>query len=243
MLIDKKFIFLSLPRCASTSFLITCLKNNISVEHFDTTLDNQLSKIDNWETKTNEELADSLTHLHESVFNLQKKFGNDYKIISVRRNKYERFLSLWKHIIDETLRIEKKEIAKILSKLTIDDILDGITPNDISNYKNRELIINKFLDNFKISQKEWYLKNMLDILYMPIVELTNDDSKILWFDINRLDELNAWVSKTIGRKFKLESSNSSQNFNCLIDINDSFKEKYDNLFNIFEKRKINKTLI
>jgi hypothetical protein len=78
---------------------------------------------------------------------------------------------------------------------------------------------------------------------MPIVELTNDNSKILWFDINRLDELNEWVSKTIGRKFKLESSNSSQNFNCLIDINDSFKEKYDNLFNIFEKRKINKTLI
>jgi hypothetical protein len=56
MLIDKKFIFLSLPRCASTSFMITCLKNDILVEHFDSSKDNQLSKIDNWQKMNNEEL-------------------------------------------------------------------------------------------------------------------------------------------------------------------------------------------
>ena len=109
MLIDKKFIFLSLPRCASTSFMITCLKNDISVEHAVSSNDNQLSKIEGWQNMNNDELADTLSHFHEPLNNLQLKFGNEYQVISIRRNRYERFLSLWKHIIDELYR--KNEIS------------------------------------------------------------------------------------------------------------------------------------
>jgi hypothetical protein len=36
MLVDNKFIFVSLPRSASTSFYITCLKKGIKIEHYDT---------------------------------------------------------------------------------------------------------------------------------------------------------------------------------------------------------------
>jgi hypothetical protein len=243
MLIDKKFIFLSLPRCASTSFMITCLKNDILVEHFDSSKDNQLSKIDNWQKMNNEELADALTHLHEPLNNLQLKFGNEYKVISIRRNKYERFLSLWKHIIDELYRKGEIQIAITFSKLTIDDIFRKISPNDIVTSKNRELIIENFLDIFKDSKEELYIRNMLNILYTPLIELTIDDSKILWFNINHLDELDRWVAKKIGREFKLEKTNSSQNFECVIQIDEKFKEKYDNLFSISEKRKLKKTII
>jgi hypothetical protein len=243
MLIDKKFIFLSLPRCASTSFMITCLKNDISVEHFDSSNDNQLSKIDNWQKMNNDELADALSHLHEPLNNLQLKFGNEYKVIAIRRNRYERFLSLWKHIIDELYRKNEIQIAITFSKLTIDDIIGKISPNDISTSKNRELIIENFLDIFKDSKEELYIRNMLRILYTPLIELTMDDSKILWFNINHLDELDRWVTKKIGREFKLERSNSSQNFECAIQIDDEFKKKYDNLFSISEKRKLNKTII
>ena len=107
MLVDKKFIFISLPRCASTSFMITCLKNKIPIEHLNSNFDNQLIKINEWEKKSKEELADSLIHPHEPLYKLQEKFGVKNQIISIRRNNYDRFLSLWKHIIDELHRIEK----------------------------------------------------------------------------------------------------------------------------------------
>jgi hypothetical protein len=243
MLIDKKFIFLSLPRCASTSFMIACLKNDILIEHFDSNNDNQLYKIDNWQKMNNEELADALTHLHEPLNNLQSKFGNEYKVIAIRRNKYERFVSLWKHIIDELYRENKVEVANIFSKLTIDDIFGNITSNEISSKEDRYKAAARFLDKFKISQDEWYIKNMIDILFTPIIELTNDNPDILWFDINHLDELEKWASKKLGKQFKLQKINSSQHFECNIVINDEFKQKYDNLFRVFDKRKLQKTLI
>jgi hypothetical protein len=243
MLVDKKFIFLSLPRCASTSFMITCLKNDILIEHFNSDNDNQLCKLDNWQKINNEELADVLIHPHEPLNNLQLKFGNEYQVISIRRNKYERFLSLWKHIIDELYRKDEIQIADIFSKITIDDIFGKISPNDIATSENRKLIVDNFLDIVKYAKDEFYLKNMLTILFTPIIEFTMDDSKILWFNINHLDELDRWATKKLGREFKLEKINSSQHFKCNIEINEEFKKRYDNLFSVLEKRKLQKTLI
>ena len=243
MLVDKKFIFISLPRCASTSFLITCLKNKIPIEHFNSNYDNQLIKINEWEKKSNEELADSLIHPHEPLYKLQEKFGVKNQIISIRRNKYYRFLSLWKHIIDELHRIKKFDIADIFSKLTTNDIFYKITSNDIYNSENRHKVIDEFLSRLKISKEESYTKNMLDILFTPVVELTNNDPKIIWFDIDNLGELENWVSKELNKDFKMEKINSSKHINSVIEINDDFKQKYDELYKEFDQRKINKTLL
>jgi hypothetical protein len=243
MLVDKKFIFISLPRCASTSFLITCLKNKIPIEHFNSNYDNQLIKINEWEKKSNEELADSLIHPHEPLYKLQEKFGVKNQIISIRRNKYYRFLSLWKHIIDELHRIKKFDIADIFSKLTTNDIFNKITSNDIYNSENRHKVIDEFLSRLKISKEESYTKNMLDILFTPVVELTNNDPKIIWFDIDNLGELENWVSKELNKDFKMEKINSSKHINSVIEINDDFKQKYDELYKEFDQRKINKTLL
>jgi hypothetical protein len=223
--------------------MITCLKNKIPIEHFNSIHDNQFIKINEWEQMSNEELADSLIHAHEPLYKLQEKFGTNNQIISIRRNKYDRFLSLWKHIIDELHRVEKPDIADIFSKLTTNDIFANITPNDIYNSENRYKVIDDFLTKLNISIKESYTKNMLDILFMPIVELTNDDSNIIWFDIDNLEELENWVSKKLNIDFKMEKINSSKHFNSAIEINDEFKEKYDNLYKEFDQRKINKTLI
>ena len=243
MLVDKKFIFISLPRCASTSFMITCLKNKIDIEHFTSNYDNQLIMINDWEKMNNEELADILIHTHESLHILQEKFGADNPIISIRRNRYDRFLSLWKHIIDELHRIKKPDIADIFSKLTVDDVFDDILPNDIYNKESRYNTIDKFLTKLKISKDENYTKNMLDILFTPIVELTNNDPNIIWFDIDNLGELENWVSNTLNKDFKMERINSSKHFNSAIKMNDEFKQKYDNLYREFDQRKLNKTLI
>jgi hypothetical protein len=243
MFVDKKFIFISLPRCASTSFMITCLKNKISIEHFNSEYDNQLIKINDWEKMNNEKFADSLTHAHEPLHLLQRKFGNNNQIISIRRNKYDRFLSLWKHIIDELHRSKKIDIANTFSKLTIDDIFDKIVPNDIYNVESRFKIIDKFFTKFKIPKEERYTKNMLNTLFTPMVELTNNDDKIIWFDVNNLSELEIWVSKKLNMNFKMEKINSSKDFDSVIEINNDFKEKYDNLYKEFDERKLIKTLV
>lgn len=248
MLVDKKFIFISLPRCASTSFMITCLKNGIPIEHVNSEYDNQLIKINDWEKMNNEELADSLIHPHESVYTLQQKFGMNNQIISIRRNKYNRFLSLWKHIIDELYRIKNPDIADIFSKLTTNDIFGNFVANDIYNLESRRKTIDDFLTKLKIPklktlEEESYVRNMLDILFMPIVELTNDNPNIIWFDIENLGELENWVSNKLSRDFKMEKINSSKHFNSTIIINDDFKQKYDNLFKDFDQRKVRKTLV
>jgi hypothetical protein len=223
--------------------MITCLKNKIPLEHLNPNHDNQLNNIIDWEKMNNEELADSLVHAHEPLYKLQEKFGVNNQIISIRRNKYDRFLSLWKHIIDELHRVGKLDIADIFSKLTTNDIFDNITPNDIYNSENRYKVIDDFLTKLEILKEESYTKNMLDILFTPVVELTNNDPNIIWFDINNLGELENWVSKKLNREFKMEKINSSKHFNSVIEINDDFKEKYDNLYREFEERKTNKTII
>lgn len=248
MLIDRKFIFISLPRCASTSFMVTCLRNNILIEHYNQNTDKQLLHISDWEKLTNEDLVDRLTHPHEPLALLQKKFGNKYDVISIRRDKYERFLSLWKHIIDELYRIKYVELAQAFSMLTINDIFHNINSNDIITIENRDHWADTFLKNLNYFDKKntkinFYIKNMLSILFTPIVELTNENPNIIWFDINELSKLEDWVSKKLDKKFKLEKINSSRHFECYIEINNEFKEKYDNLYNVFEDRKSNITLI
>jgi len=223
--------------------MITCLKKKISIEHLNSNLDNQLINISEWEKLSNEELADSLVHPHDPLYKLQEKFGVGNEIISIKRNKYSRFLSLWKHIIDELHRIEKFEIADIFLKLTTNDIFDNITPNDIYNYENRYSVIVNFLTKLKISKEESYTINMLDILYTPVIELTNNDPNIIWFDIDNLEELENWVSKKLNKDFKMEKINSSKHFNSSIEMNDDFRQKYDNLFKEFDQRKLNKTLL
>jgi hypothetical protein len=49
---------------------------------------------------SNMELVYDINHFHETINELTETFGREYDIISVRRNRYERFISLWKHVID-----------------------------------------------------------------------------------------------------------------------------------------------
>lgn len=39
MLIENKLLFISLPRCASTSFYISCIKNELDIQHYNDFID------------------------------------------------------------------------------------------------------------------------------------------------------------------------------------------------------------
>jgi len=47
MLVENKFLFVNLPRCASTSFHISCLRSGFKIEHYGQ------SFVDNYHTPIN----------------------------------------------------------------------------------------------------------------------------------------------------------------------------------------------
>ena len=84
---------------------------------------------------------------------------------------------------------------------------------------------------------------MMGILYSPISKWTNNDERIIWFDIKKLNELEDWVSNILNKPFKMEKINSSKGFNCGLVNDNYFKEKYDKIYNMHDFFKKSKTLI
>ena len=242
MLVDNKFIYLSLPRCASTSFYITCLKNNLSIEHYDNNL------VGNWNTDLdltldNETIADRIVHSHERITDLYTKFGNHYDIISVRRNRYERFISLWKHIIDLISARFPVEATDILKNMKVEDIL-FYTKDDLLSDTTKVDVLDRFFKNNGLTEyNDWYMKTMIYILINPTSHWHNNDPNVIWFDFDKMTELEEWVSQKIGKPFKLEKSNGSQHFDCNIELNQKFIDIYDSIYDFYDLPKQIKTLL
>jgi hypothetical protein len=242
MLVEDKFICISLPRCASTSFYITCLRNNLDTKFF-----NQ-SEYDKYKDRINldlgnEVLADLIIHSHEKLTDIHSKFGDNYDVIAVRRDRYERFISCWRHLIDLVNMQYSSELAEILKNLSEDDILFYKSEDLLSN-KSQIDLINQFAERngFKEYLDE-YLIVMFGILIKPTSSWHNHDPKIKWFDFNKLNELEDWVSVKIGKPFKLEKSNSSVHFECNLKLNNSFKKKYESIYDYYDLPKQQKTII
>jgi hypothetical protein len=242
MLVDNKFLYLSLPRCASTSFYITCLRNNLDTKFFNQFEYNKYSdRIDL--NLNNENLADFIIHSHERLIDITTKFGDNYDIIAVKRDRHIRFISAWKHLIDLAEMQYEPELAKILKGMSADDILFYKSEDLISNISQIDLInrfaekngFSKYLDN--------YLIIMLGIVIKQISWWTNHNFKIKWFDFDKLNEMEEWISLKIGKPFKLEKSNSSKHFECNLILNEKFVKKYNDIYDYYDLPKLTKTLL
>jgi len=242
VLVDNKFYFISLPRCASTSFMISCLKQDVKIEHFNSFWDIENQRRVDLVKMTNEELADSLTHGHESILNLERKFGTGYDIISVKRDRYDQFISLWKHILDEIHRVRDVANYSIFKELTVDDIL-FYTSNDITNPEDVNRIFYDFMKRLNIKSWHPYTENAIKILYPPLSQYHENYNNVIWFDIKNLKELEEWVSNKLGKPFKLEKINSSQHFECGLKNTENFRKKYDSIYEKFADYKKIKTLL
>lgn len=243
MLVGNKFIYINLPRCASTSFVISSYRRNISLKYYTSMVESVNEIVDM--TLPDEEYADNLMHPHEPIHQLEEKFGNNYEIIAVTRDRHERFISLWKHILDEVQRTGDLHSFEILSNLTEKDIFI-FTPNEISIKDNetiKKVVNEKFIDKFGLSKDNPYLSTILTIALTPYSHYHNFDSRIIWFDFNELYKLEEWVSNKLELNFKLDKINSSQHFDCNLKLNNSFIEKYNSVFDRFDLQKYKKTLL
>jgi len=241
MLVENKFIYLNLPRCASTSFHIACLKYGFDIKYYDDIIHTlNPSKID--KNANNEVIADNLTHSHERLVNLKKKFGRELPVIAVKRNPYDRFISLWKHILDELYRVGEIETFEIFKSLTVDELL-SYTELDLSSNDTKYPAIKEFFKRNNVPKTGPYVTAMIYMIMSPISHYHNHDKSIIWFDIKELSLLEEWVSQKLGLDFKLEKTNSSQYFECGIINDEFFRKKYDSIYKNYDNPKSIKSLI
>lgn len=245
MLIENKFFFLSLPRCASTSFMASCIKFNLKIKHYNKELDLESQKIYNKIDINNfniNEFQYHFQHNHEPINYLKKKFGNQYEIISVNRNKYERFFSLWKHVLHQIDRYEDKYISNICKNFNNEELL-FYKNYDLLNQNNINTIVELFIKKYNLNKISEHGKRMFRILIRPYYTYHLNDPNIIWFDYNKLGDLENWVSNKLNIDFTLEKINSSKDYECELKLNNDFKKNYDVIYEIYDEHKNEKTVI
>ena len=241
MLVDKKFYYISLPRCGSTSFHYSCLRQDVPIQTLSEEVDLVYKSI-NLNDFTNEELAANYDHRHETLISLQEKFGDNYPIIAVKRDRHETFLSLWKHILFQVKLHYEQDLYEKFSKFTIDDVL-FFEPSAISiDFTEMVKLADEFLRRNDIEWR-WYLSNIMVTLYTPKSFWHANDKRIIWFDFDKLNEMEEWISSKLERPFKLENFNSSKHIESAIKIDGYFKSRYNVTYDVHDIRKSNKTLI
>jgi hypothetical protein len=87
------------------------------------------------------------------------------------------------------------------------------------------------------------MKEFIRTLVSPKSWFHNNDPNIIWFDIDKIYELENWVSNITNTEFKLEKINESNKIDCNLILNDTFKKKYDSIYSEYDTFKKNKSII
>lgn len=242
MLVDGKFIFINIPRCATTSFKLTCERNNIPTVNANFDLKGLGSDFYNLSV-TKE------AHGHEPLNILYEKFGENLPVVAIRRNKYERLYSFWKQIVsmyDKICEILPKENniktrEKLRSIKSEDLFFFDEKRYSLINEKDVSDLIKVFADRCEI-EYDFNLDNYMKGFYLHPQYLHLDDPRIIWFDFKKLHEFEKWVSSILGLEFKMENINSSQKIECELKLDQDFINHYERVFSRYEKPKKETTL-
>lgn len=247
MLVDNKFLYLSIPRTGTSSFQVSCLKHGIdlnwvSKEH--TNLSKDASII---------ELYNRIPHIHEPLYKLKQEFGDKFPIIGVKRNRHEQFLSLWGHVLSILKTDYSEDIYNRLFTLTSKDILN-FSSEDISNMDKVDHLIIDFLNkhnispsikrnssNYKYSDTANII-HLFRVLFLPSSTWHNHDTSIIWFDFNNLGELEEWTSMILNKNFKLVNINSSNHIDNALKYDIEFKQSYNRIYDMYDLYKTSQTL-
>jgi hypothetical protein len=257
MLIDNKFIYLSLPRRGSTSFHYSCILNELEVQ----TPTNWHSVNSNVDFTTIDEstIMDYIFHGHDPLIELGKKFGFDYPIIAVKRDRHETFYSLYKHLLFEFKRIGANELYEYFKNITLDDLFFYKTEQLITKQSRWDTVCEYLVDKNLLSKAiklpsgikgqfinlnlEEYSINVIDLLITPSSYWHNNDPNIIWFDMKNLKDMENWISDITKKPFVLKNVNSSKHMESKLELNSDFIEKYNSIYDFYDLPKSNKTLI
>lgn len=230
MLVENKFLYLSQPRSGSMSFRLACLKCGINVKYHTPNYNKHLLEIDL--SKTNDDdIVPLIKGAHMNINLLKSTFGNQYPVVAIKRNPYEKFISLWEHWLDELKLLEDFSIYKQLVELDLNDIL-FFKSNDIISNESIEIVCNVFLKRHNITNINDESKKSLNTVFKPDSFYHLYDENIIWFDFENLEEFSVWVSKTINKPFQLPKVNSSKHIKTKLILDDNFKKRWDSIYDL-----------
>ncbi len=185
------------------------------------------------------EVLKKLYHQHTSIYEVENLHDIDYPIISVNRNRHQRFISLWKQILNQTFIHGWITEFNIMKKLKVDDILFY----NSYDLLNKSYLIYEFCKRNKLNKVGPYFLNMIKILITEYSGWHNHDPRIIWFDFEKLYEMEEWISNRINMDFKLEKLNSSQHLECGLVLDETFIERYNSIYDVYDFAKNKQSLI
>jgi len=269
MLVENKFLFISLPRGASTAFEESCILHRFDIKHADSHYDfiyendkvyqykihpptlndrfiNKKRTEEKIEIDTNKFGKENIIyHPHERLIHLLTNFGYDYPIIAIKRNKFHRFVSQFSKVLE--LLYQQKDFISydILSKINSKELF-CFDPKLILEEKY-ETIAQIVIDTLKLNKNNLFLIGILQLLFKPMSYWHGNNDKIIWFNLEHNDsmqDLQNWVSDITKKNFTLHKSNEIKKpIVQTIKVNKEFRWLFDNYYTQTENQKNIKTII
>jgi hypothetical protein len=219
MLVGNKFLFLKIPRTATTAFERSCFLANIEVKY-------PTDKILSQKRAANGQ--ESLRHSHETVSKLREVFGDSYPVVAVRRDDLERFISAWKFFIRELETVDMKA-ASILREVDNTAFIQAWIKE--LGY-SAELVELEKLTSFTTSLIGYPVKYSANLFYILSATMSGpsrwhqNDLNIKYFDFKNLSELEKYVKETVDPSFEFIISNHTKFQTTKLTPTDDLKEFY-----------------
>ena len=238
--INNDLIWVSVPRCASTSIELSFLESKLNVNHV----------IKDFIPNKTPGKIEPGNHIHFSINNLYENFGLK-ESICIKRNYVDRWLSslryVWNNMIINGVEpiikweeIDNNFIYEMFTKDYIDNIhntfgiLEDNTLNEDS-YFDKESIINL---NYYFSKKSNIKSNKFKaahFLFYSQIFWKNNKKCTYEFDIKEIYKFEEFISNRYSIDFKVSNwhYNKSKNIPNKIVVDNTLEEW---IFNNFEKR-------
>jgi hypothetical protein len=217
MLVDNKFIFISIPRCATVSFERTCISCGLS-------LDLSPNILATKQLRDNNQIS---YHSHTKYSEYKEMYGDKYPFITIYRNPIDRFISGWKYVLMEVQRTDIYLYERLV-KLTNEEFMFYFL-NYFKNLKfsetNVQQFFNEFNPNFKLSRD---LLVKFKTILVDNSHWTENADEIIHFNFeDEIPKLEEWVSEKCNINFKLLTVNDSKRVNLALTKNQRFIDFYN----------------
>ena len=237
LLIENQLIWVSIPKCASTSIERAFLNSELIIE------ESHKSKINKF-------------HTHTPLFALNNQFGLK-ETICVTRNWFDRWLSAYEYIYDHTRfvnsifgegavtpkfeweSIDNSHIFNFFTKDFCDELY--YSRDGEENSKDAALACYDYFATINdISNKKEILNYTAGTIFNLLSQqIWKNNNKCTYeFDIKNLNDFELFIEKRFGKKIKINKLNTTQKTPNKIIINDELKNFVWNRFEAqFQKNK------
>jgi len=222
LLINKELIWVSIPRCASSSIEMAFVDSDLYFEHINYPNFKEMLVTNN--------VKDNLYHSHFKLSELKKVFGNK-ESFCIRRDWFERWISALKYFWDHA---ENKNLEPVIKYEDIDNefiyrTFDKNFSNDLLSTNGFSECSSKLIKDIKKQPKHLQRTSHLFLSQYYWTDNINCDYE---FDINNLDGAEKLIKEKFNYEIKFLQANISSNRKNKLIYNNELK---NHIWDMFEK--------